>query len=80
MDGPDRAVVSWLGHADRQAEIRYRRANRSGRLGPVRTLATTLPARSSGFPQMARVEGGLVFAWTAAGEPSRVRSARVPLP
>ncbi len=80
MDGPDRAVVSWLGHADRQAEIRYRRANRSGRLGPVRTLATTSPARSSGFPQMARVEGGLVFAWTAAGEPSRVRSARVPLP
>lgn len=80
MDGPDTAVASWLGHADRQAEIRYRRVERSGRLGPVRTLAATSPARSSGFPQMTLVDGVLLFAWTATGEPSRVRSARVPLP
>lgn len=80
MDGPDTAVASWLGHADGQAEIRYRRVERSGRLGPVRTLATTSPARSSGFPQMTLVDGALLFAWTATGDPSRVRSARVPLP
>lgn len=80
MDGADSAVVSWLGHADRQAEIRYRRVDRSGRSGKVQTLATTSPARSSGFPQMTLADGRLLFAWTAAGEPATIRTVLVPIP
>lgn len=80
MDGPDSAVVSWLGHADRQAEIRYRRVDRSGRSGTVRALATTSPARSSGFPQMTLAAGRLLFAWTTTGEPATIRTALVAMP
>lgn len=80
MDGPDSAVVSWLGHADRQAEIRYRRVERSGRSSSVRMLATTSPARSSGFPQMTLAGDGLLFAWTATGDPATIRTVRAPLP
>ena len=80
MDGPDSAVVSWLGHADRQAEIRYRRIDRSGRGGKTHALATTSPARSSGFPQMTLAAEELLFAWTATGEPATIRTALVPLP
>lgn len=80
MDGPGSAVVSWLGHADRQAEIRYRRVARSGPSGRVHTLATTSGARSSGFPQMTRVGDRLLFAWTLADEPARIRTGLVPLP
>lgn len=80
MDRPDSAVVSWLAHADRRAEIRYRRVDRSGRSGSVRILATTSPARSSGFPQMTLAAGNLLFAWSATGEPATISSAKVPLP
>jgi hypothetical protein len=74
------AVVSWLDVTGDGAEIHYRRVPAKGRPGPVRTLATTSPARSSGFPQMALAGGRLVFAWTVVGDPPAVRTALTPLP
>lgn len=80
MDGPDSAVVSWLGHTERQAEIRYRRLHRSGHSGRVLTLAATSEARSSGFPQLAVAGDRLLFAWSVVGEPGAIHTALVPLP
>ena len=36
-------------------------------------------ARSSGFPQMVRAPGGLLFAWTTSGGEPTVRTAFAPL-
>jgi len=69
------AIVSWLEATDDGATINLRRIESNGRLGPVQSLARTMAARSSGFPQMERHGVDLVFAWTAAGEPSSVQTA-----
>ncbi|MEJ2521276.1 MAG: sialidase family protein [Gammaproteobacteria bacterium] len=75
-----RPVVSWLALKDKKAEIRYRIVSAEDAAGEIHSLAKTSRARSSGFPQMAVSGQHLVFAWTAAGDPSRVLSARVPVP
>lgn len=79
------AIVSWLERSDSaRAELRLRVAGPNGAVSQPLTLATTLAARSSGFPRMAlqRRPGApaLVLAWTAhSGDTSRVRVARVHL-
>jgi hypothetical protein len=70
----DTAAVSWL----ERGRIRLRRFGRSGPLGDPLTVARTDESRASGFPRMARLGGDLFLAWTEAGDPSRVRAARVP--
>jgi len=45
----------------------------------MQVLATTSAARSSGFPQMISLGDRLVLAWTEATEPSRLRTAVLPL-
>ncbi|MFU8822375.1 MAG: exo-alpha-sialidase [Gammaproteobacteria bacterium] len=74
------AVVSWLENTGGGAEIRYRRVPLAGRPAAARTLATTSPARSSGFPQMALAGNRLVFAWTRGGESAGIATATVPVP
>ena len=74
------AVVSWLEQSRGRAEIRFRRLAADGAGGPAYKLATTVAARSSGFPQMVLAGDRLLFAWTAVGEPSAVRTATAPLP
>ena len=73
--GEGGAIVSWLEATDDGATINWRRVDGKSRPGPVQSLARTTAARSSGFPQMERRGQDLVFAWTAAGEPSSVRTA-----
>jgi hypothetical protein len=80
MPDEDSAVVSWLEQSRGRAEVRFRRITRGGDAGPAYKLAATVAARSSGFPQMALAGDRLLFAWTAVGEPSTVRSATAPLP
>jgi hypothetical protein len=80
MPSEDTAIVSWLEPVGDRAAIRYRQIVDGGRPGVAHTLATTSPARSSGFPQMALAGDRLVFAWTRAGEPTGIASASVPLP
>lgn len=79
LDGGD-ALVSWMEAAeDGAAAVRVRRVSAEGRAGPARTVATSGGARSSGFPRMAAGGGHAVLAWTATGEPSGVRTARIDL-
>jgi hypothetical protein len=80
MPDPDSAVVSWLDQSRMRAEIRFRRIGRDGSAGAAYKLATTVAARSSGFPQMALAGDKLLFAWTAVGDPSSLRTAIAPLP
>ncbi len=75
------AVISWVAALDEQrAVIRYRRIRPDGRRGELNMLAEIPASRASGFPQMALGGDGLVFAWTAPGEVSRVLTATAPLP
>jgi hypothetical protein len=80
MPDPETAVVSWLEQSRTRADIRFRRVTPDGRTGAAHRLATTVAARSSGFPQMALAGDRLLFAWTATGEPSSIRIATAPLP
>ena len=72
----DTAAVSWLKVDDKSAEIRWRMVHRDGTRMPSRRLARTLASRSSGFPRMERLGNDLFFAWTEAGKPPRVQTAR----
>ncbi len=73
---PDgRAAVSWLADEPGAAEIRAQAFDRAGPAGATVTIASADVARSSGFPQMVRVADGLLFAWTAPGDPAQVRTA-----
>ncbi len=75
-----RAVVSWLQDGAGGAEILAQPFTRDGDAAPAVVVARTSVARSSGFPQMIRAGGGLLFAWTESGDTPRVRSAFAPLP
>ncbi len=50
-----------------------------GPAGAAIVVARSSVGRSSGFPQMLRVGGGLLFAWTESGDAGRVRTAFAPL-
>jgi len=80
MPDADSAVVSWLEQSRGRAEIRFRRIGRGGNQGSAYKLATTVAARSSGFPQMTLAGDRLLFAWTAVGDPAAVLTATAPLP
>jgi len=68
------ALVSWMEQAEAGTEIRVRRVTSTGRLGPPLLVADSSAARSAGFPRMERVGQEVVFAWTAPGEASQVRT------
>jgi hypothetical protein len=70
-----RAVVSWLADGERGAEVRAQPFSHAGAAGPAVVIAQTSIARSSGFPQMVRTDGGLLFAWTESGDPPQVQTA-----
>lgn len=80
MPDAESAVVSWLEQSRGRADIRFRRVARDGHAGPAYKLATTVAARSSGFPQMTQVGDRLMFAWTEVGDPAMVRTATAPMP
>jgi hypothetical protein len=82
MVAEDSAVVSWMARGDEEgrAEIRYRRLDADGTLGPVRRLDTTSAARSAGFPQLAAGGDGLVFAWTRTDAGGGIDTVTVQVP
>ena len=75
-----RAVVSWLDEGTAGAVIRAQPFTAQGPSAPAADVAHANVARSSGFPQMTRIPGGLLFAWTATGSTPAVVTARAPLP
>jgi hypothetical protein len=70
-----RAIVSWLQPSAGGAEIRAQPFDRSGPAGAPVVVAPSSVQRASGFPQMVRAGGGLLFAWTDSAEPAQVRTA-----
>ena len=78
LDG-GRAVVSWLADSSGGAVIRAQPFTMQGPAGPAVDIASSDVARSSGFPQMLAVDGGLLFAWTESAATPAVRTAFAPL-
>src|SRR5215216_1494141 len=69
------ALVCWLSGSTEGGQIKIRRIQADGTVGPAAVLAQTDISRSSGFPRMARLGDRVLFAWTGFGKPSRVRTA-----
>ena len=78
LDREGRGLMSWMGFSGEGAEIRWRRVEPGGGVGPVHVVAQTTVARSAGVPRMLRRGEELVFAWVEDVEPSRLRVAAVP--
>ena len=77
IDDRGGTVVSWMEFTSgQQADVRVRRIGAGGARSPSTIIARTTGARASGFPRMAARANEVVFAWTEAGSPSRVRVAR----
>jgi hypothetical protein len=70
-----RALVSWLATAGAAAAIRVQPFTATGPAGPALDVTTANVARSSGFPQLLEVPGGLLFAWTETSPAPAVRTA-----
>ena len=69
------ALVCWLSGNTEGGEIKVRRVQANGTVGPPSVIAKTDISRSSGFPRMAQFGNEVQFAWTEFGKPSRVRMA-----
>lgn len=69
------ALVLWMAGTVDSGEIKVRRIQPDGVLGPASVIAKTDISRSSGFPRMARLGHEVHFAWTEFGKPSHVRTA-----
>ena len=67
------ALVCWLAGNAERGEIKVRRVQANGKLGPPSVIAQTDISRSSGFPRMALLGSDVYFAWTEFGKPSKVR-------
>ena len=80
LDEHGGAIVSWMEFtSDQQADVRVRRVDAQGTPGTAVIVARTSGARASGFPRMVARGDDLLFAWTEAGTPSRIRVARARL-
>ena len=74
-------AIVWLERKRSRAEVRVRRIGPDGVLAPPVVVATTSPARASGYPSIAPDSGkDVLVAWTETGSPGRVRAALVTLP
>jgi len=74
-----RAVVSWLGSAEKGAEIRWRPISADGVAGPVRMVSTTSASRSAGVPRMIRRGDELLFVWVEDEESAHLRAGLLAL-
>lgn len=80
LDDAGHPIVSWMEFTSGQeADVRVRRVVGRGGRGRSTIIARTSGARASGFPRMAATGDDLIFAWTEAGTPSRIRVARARL-
>ena len=80
LDDRGGALISWMEFtAGQQADVRVRRIGPAGQRGASIVVARTSGARASGFPRMVSRANEVVFAWTEAGSPARIRVARARL-
>jgi hypothetical protein len=69
------AVVTWIEFANQKSEFRIRRVEKSGSRTASLAVSAIASGRSSGYPRLARRGNELIFAWTDASDPPRVRTA-----
>lgn len=74
------AIASWIEFADGKAQFKMRRITSKGERSPAMSIAGLAASRASGYPRMAYADGELMFAWTDSGTPSKVTTARIPIP
>jgi hypothetical protein len=80
VDGRGGTIVSWMEFTSgQQADVRVRRIGPDGERSTSSVVAHTSGARASGFPRMTAQGKEVVFAWTEAGSPARIRVARTRL-
>jgi hypothetical protein len=79
LDTDGSAIVSWYAFEGEGAALRLRRARPDGTLGPIMTLTTTTPARSSGFPRLFAQGEKLLITWVDDRSPQHLRAASLPL-
>ena len=77
--GDGSALVCWLERTAKGGEIKVRRVRSDGARDQPLSVATAGVARKTGFPRMTRAGGEIIFAWTDASSPSRVRLASLSL-
>ncbi len=63
LEGPGRAVISWLTVVDERAQLRLRRVASTGMLGEAVAIATTAVSRSSGVPRMIATGDQIYVVW-----------------
>jgi peroxiredoxin len=79
LDEDGSALVSWLASQREEASLLVQRFMADRRRGKELLVTKTGAGRESGFPRMERLGDSLVFAWTAAGTPSRIRAMQLPV-
>ncbi|MGQ0712660.1 MAG: sialidase family protein [Gemmatimonadaceae bacterium] len=80
VDGRGGTLVSWMEFTSgQQAEVRVRAVSANRERSASIVAARSTGARASGFPHMVIAGGDVIFAWTEAGTPQRVRVARARL-
>ena len=67
-------LVSWLENANDTAEIRVAKVSLKGKTGKSITLTSTTPARSSGFPILAKMDKKWLLAWTEVDSETVVKT------
>jgi hypothetical protein len=73
------ALVCWLERTGKGGAIKARRVRHDGSMDPPIVVAEASVARASGFPRITRRAGEIIFAWTEAGTPPRMRVATIGL-
>ncbi len=68
-------LVTWLENTDEAAEIRAAKVSPAGKQGESISLVPTSPARSSGFPVLAKMGDQFMLAWTAVDSTTSVNTA-----
>jgi hypothetical protein len=80
LDDEGGATVSWMEFTSHErADVRTRRVRPDGGRSTPTIVARVSGARASGFPRMIATGNDLIFAWTEAGTPARLRIARARL-
>ena len=74
------AMVSWLTQENDETVIKAQRVFTNGTTEAPIVISKTSESRGSGFPQMAKVDQEVFFAWTSlAGDSTNIKMAKITL-
>lgn len=73
IDAEGKVWLSWMETKGEEALVLYQSIDAEGSGSEIKTLTKLKGSRSSGFPRMKCFRDNIVFAWTEAGDSSRIR-------